>query len=122
MFAATAITEQRINDDLKHDELIDFKNCSLSELLEIITSRLLQKLYRKYVSPNVKFSSGYKTYAENIPAYLQNRPLSLVTFLLEKAQRVSTWMIDSAKEQTDGFFEVCHDDPGISRNSHPEVF
>ena len=105
---------ERINGDLKHDELIGFKKCSLSELLEIIISRFLPKLYRKYVPLNVKFSSGYKTYAENIPAYLQNRPRSLVTFLLERAQRVSILMIDSVKEQTDGSFEVCFDDPGIN--------
>ena len=71
-------------------------------------------MYRKFVSLNVKFSSGYKTYAENIPAYLQNRPRSLVTFLLERAQRVSTLMIDSVREQADGSFEVCSNDPGIN--------
>ena len=66
------------------------------------------------MSLNVKFSSGYKTYAENIPSYLQNRPRSLVTFLLERAQRVSTLMTDSVREQTDGSFEVSSDDPGIN--------
>ena len=65
------------------------------------------------MSLNVTFSSGYKTYTENIPSYLQNRPRSLVTFLSEKAQRVSTLMYDSVREQTDGSFEVCSDDPGI---------
>ena len=67
---------ERINGDLKHDELIAFKNCCLSELLEIVISIFLSKLYKKYVSLNVKLSSGYKTYAKNIPAYLQNRPRS----------------------------------------------
>ena len=66
------------------------------------------------MSRNLKFSSGYKTYAENIPSYVQNRPRSLVTFLLERAQRVSTLMIDSVREQTDGSFEVYSDDPGIN--------
>ena len=105
---------EKINGDLKHDELVGFKNCSLSQLLEIIISRFLPKLYRKYVSLNVKFSSGCKTYSTNIPSYLQNRPRSLVTFLLKRAQRVSTLMIDSIKEQTDVSFEVCSDEPGIN--------
>ena len=109
----TPITEQRINGDLNPDKLVGLKNCSLSEFLEIKIFRFLPKLYRKYVSLNVTFSSGYKTYAENIPSYLQNRPRSLVTFLSEKAQRVSTLMYDSVREQTDGSFEVCSDDPGI---------
>ena len=60
------------------------------------------------------FSPGYKTYAENIPSYLQNRPQLLVTFLLERAQRVSTLMINSVREQTDGSFEVFFDDSGIN--------
>ena len=94
--------------------MISFKNCFLSELLEIIISRFFQKLYRKYVSLNVKLSSGYKSYADNIPTYLQNRPGSLFIFLLERAQRVSSLMIDSIREQTDGFFEVCSNDPGIN--------
>ena len=89
---------ERIDGNLKHDELIGFKNCSLSELLEIIISRFLPKLCRKHVSLNVKFSSGYKTYAENIPSYLQNRPRPLVTFLLERPQRVSTLMTDFVTE------------------------
>ena len=66
------------------------------------------------MSLDVKFSSGYETHAENIPPYLQNRPRSLVTFLLETAQRVSPLMINSVREQADGSFEVCSDDPGIN--------
>ena len=112
MSCNTSNRTDRINGDLKHEELIEFKNCSLSEFLEIIISRFLPKLYRKYVPPNVKFSSGYKTYPENIPVYLQNKPQSLVTFQLEIAQTVSTLMIDSLREQTDGSFEVCSNDPG----------
>ena len=56
------------------------------------------------------FLSWYKTYPEDIPAHLQNRTRSIVTFLLEKVQRVSTVMIDSVREQTDEFFEVWSDD------------
>ena len=103
----------RINGALRRDELIGFKYCSLNEFLEIIIFRFLPKLYRKYVSLNVIFSSGFKTYAENIPTHLQNRPRSLVTFLLERAQRVSTLIADSVRKQTDGSFEVCSDYPGI---------
>ena len=103
-----------INGDLKHDELAGFKNRSLSQLLEIIISRFLPKLYRKYVSLNVKVFSGCKTYSTNIPSYLQNRPRSLVTFLLKRAQRMSTLMIDFIREPTDGSFEVCSDEPGIN--------
>ena len=33
-----------INGDLKHDELIGFKNCCLGELLEIIISRIIHSV------------------------------------------------------------------------------
>ena len=51
---------------------------------------------------------------ENVPAYLQNTPRSLVTFPLERAQRVSNLKFDSVREQTDGSFEICSDDPGVN--------
>ena len=105
---------ERINRDLKHDELEGFKNCTLSELLEIIITKFLPKLYRKYVFLNVKYSSEYKRYTDVVPNFLQNRPRELVKFLLERSQRVSTRMIESVKETANGVFCVLSDDPGIS--------
>ena len=68
---------ERINGDLKHDELEGFKNCTLSELLEIIIIKFLLKLYRKYVSLDVKYSSEYKRYTDVVPNLLQNGPREL---------------------------------------------
>ena len=104
---------ERVNGDRKHDVLEGFKNCTLSELLEIIFTKFLPKLYRKYVSLNVKYSSEYKRYTDVVPNFLQNRPGELVKFLLERSQRVSTRMIESAKETVNGVFRVLSDDPGI---------
>ena len=97
---------ERINGDLKYADLEGFKNCTLSELLEIIITKLLPKLYRKYVSLNVKYSSEYKRYTDVVPNVLQNRPRELVRFLLERSQRVSTRMIESVKETVNGVFRV----------------
>ena len=74
---------ERINGGIKHDELEGFKNCTLSNLLEIIITKFFPKLYRKYVSLNVKCSSEYKRYV--VPNFLQNRPRKLVKFLLERS-------------------------------------
>ena len=105
---------ERINGDLKHDELEGFKNCTLSELLEIIITTFLPKLYRKYVFLNVKYSSEYKRYTVVVPNVLQNRPRELLKFLLERSQRVSARMIESVKKTANGVFCVLSDDPGIS--------
>ena len=76
---------ERINGDLKHDELEGFKNFTLSELLEIIITKFLPKLYRKYVSLNVKYSSEYKEYTDVVPNLLQNRPCEFVKLYLRGA-------------------------------------
>ena len=88
MFCNTNNGTERISGNLKHHELEGFKNCTLSELLEIIITKFLPTLYRKYVSLNVKYSSEYKQYADVVPNFLQNRPRELVEFLLERSQRV----------------------------------
>ena len=105
---------ERINGDLKHDELEGFKNSTFSKLLEIIITKFLPKLYRKYVSLNVKSSSEYKGSTDVVPNLLQNRPGELVKLLFERSQRVSTRMIESVKETVNGVFRVLSDDPGIS--------
>ena len=103
---------ERINGDLKHNELDLYRNCTLSELLEVIIVKFLPKLYRKYVSLNVKFSSAYKKYTPGIPRFLNDRPRSLVLHLLDKLQKVTTEMMESASE-TNGEFIVESDQPGI---------
>lgn len=102
---------ERINGDLKHDDLVEFKNCSLSELIEIVIGKFLPKLYRKYISLNVKFSSGYRSYSTGVPKYLTERPRSLVTHLLSKLQKVTIAMEQSVKEH-DGSFEVESEEAG----------
>ena len=86
----------------------------MSELLKIIITKFLPKLYRKYVFLNVKYSSEYKRYTDVVPNFLQNRLRELVKFLLERSQRVSTRIIESVKETANGVFCVLSDDPGIS--------
>ena len=65
---------ERLNEDLKYDELVGYKNCTLSELLQVIIEKFIPKLYQKYVKLNVLYSSGCKKYQENIPKFLQDCP------------------------------------------------
>ena len=53
---------ERLNEDLKYDELVGWKNCTLSELLTIVIESFLPKLYEKYIELNVEFISGYRKY------------------------------------------------------------
>ena len=98
---------ERLNEDLKYDELVGWKNCTLSELLTIVIESFLPKLYEKYVELNVKFTSGYKKYQESIPESLHNRPRFIVQNMLEKMSKVTSSMISSVKVLTEGrIFEV----------------
>ena len=36
---------ERLNEDLKHDELVEYKNCTLSDLLNVVIDRFIPKLY-----------------------------------------------------------------------------
>ena len=111
---------ERLNGDLKHDELVGYQNCSLSELLEIIIERFLPKLYRKYVSLNIRFTSGFKTYSEGIPIYLIDRPRQVVNVFLRKIGKVDNEMVASVIEENN-IFKVTSDDSYLSSNVKENV-
>ena len=56
MYCNTNNGTERLNEDLKYDELIGYKNCTLSELLQVIIEKFIPKLYRKYVELNVLYT------------------------------------------------------------------
>ena len=98
---------ERLNEDLKHDEHVGWKNCTLSELLTIVIESFLPELYEKYVELNTKFTSGYKKYQESIPESLHNRPRFIVQNMLEILSKVTSSMISSVKVLTEGrIFQV----------------
>ena len=97
---------ERLNEDLKYEELEGATRSSLSELLTIIIEKFIPKLYMKYVELNIRCTGGYKSYQEGIPSYLHNRPKSLVKHLLLLSNSVTTLMIDSVKPE-DGE-DVCN--------------
>ena len=78
MFNNTNNGTERLNEDLKYDELASYKRCSLSEMLTVVIEQFIPKHYRRYVELNVRYSEGFKKYDENIPKYLTNRPQTLV--------------------------------------------
>ena len=88
---------ERLNGDLKYDELVGWKHCTLSELLTLIIESFLAKLYEKYVELSIKFTSGYKKYQESIQESLHNRPRFIVQNMLENMCKVASSMISSEK-------------------------
>ena len=75
---------ERLNLDLKYVEFDGYKNCILSKLLTIIIEEFIPKLYRNYVTVNVRFTSEHKKYLEKMPSFVKDRPRALVTDILDK--------------------------------------
>ena len=88
---------ERINEELKYEDLDRCTNFSLSELLTIIIEELLPRRYERYVEMNVSYTSGHKRYQSNIPKFLWNRPKAVVDDLLDKIWKVTNEMVTSVK-------------------------
>ena len=88
---------ERINEELKYEDLNRCINLPTSELLTIIIEEFLPRRYERYVEMNVQFSSGFKKYQNEIPSYLWNRPKIIVEDILNKMKQVSPAMIESVQ-------------------------
>ena len=90
-----------LNEDLKYDELIKYKNFTLCDLLAVIVERFIPKLYEKYIESNIKFTSTNRKYDVNIQHYMHNRPCWIVDDMLEKVGKISSEDVSvSVKERT----------------------
>ena len=92
------------NEDLKYDELIEYKNCTLSDLLADIVERFIPKLYEKYIESNIKFTSTNRKYDVNIPHYMQNRPGWIVYDMLENVGKISSADVSVSVKDKNSFF------------------
>ena len=67
-----------MNRELKTEELVDYKKCSLSEMLKVVIESFLPSLYHRYVELNIRCSDEYKKYQSSLPTYLTNRPKNII--------------------------------------------
>ena len=65
---------ERLNEDLKYDKLVGYKNCTLIELFQVLIGNFFPKHYEKYIELNAKYTSGFWKYQQEIPQYWQSRP------------------------------------------------
>ena len=73
MMVITNNGTERLNEDLKYDELMEYKNCT-SDLLNVVIDRFIPKLYKKYIESNVRYTSFCKGYNRSIPFYMHDGP------------------------------------------------
>ena len=97
---------ERLNEDLKYDELVGYKNCALSELLQVLIENFIPKHYEKQIELNFKYTSGFRKYQHEIPQYWQNRPKRYVLDLFETLSRATTNMIHPVQNIANNKFHV----------------
>ena len=125
IFCNTNNGTERINEELKYEELDGYTNCTLSELLSIIIENFLPRLYQKYIELNVKCTSGHKQYQQGINENFKDRPSRMVRDLLENEQKVMERMLLSVRcirPLSETRFHVSSDDPTIFDPTENEKF
>ena len=53
----------------RYDELDRYKNCNLSELIQVLIESFIPKLYERYMELNVKYTSGFQKCQLEMPKY-----------------------------------------------------
>ena len=74
MMVNTNNANERLNEDLKYDDFVKYKNCTLSDLLNVVIDKFIPKLYEKYIELNVRYMSCYKGYDRSVLFYMLDRP------------------------------------------------
>ena len=84
---------ERLNCELKTEELVDYKKCSLSEILKVVIESFLPSLYHRFVEINIRYSDEYKKYQRPLPTYLRNCPKNIIDHLSMRKGAVDHAMI-----------------------------
>ena len=111
---------ERLNEDLKYDELKGLKQSSLSEVLIILVNSFIPKHYKKYIKFNVRYGDGCKRYASDISYFLKNLPKKIVEILLEKMYRAVPKSEINRLDQRE--FKVNHNEECTGIRKEYEVF
>ncbi|XP_062287897.1 uncharacterized protein si:dkey-31c13.1 isoform X1 [Scomber scombrus] len=77
---------ERQNETLRYSYLKGYKNCSLSETIMVIVQDFLPRSYQRYIELNVKCSSDYQVYSQNVPPYLKDKPRIVAEHIMTRHQ------------------------------------
>ena len=113
---------ERLNEDLKYDELKGLmKQTLLSEVLVILVNSFKPKHYENYIKFNLCYGNGCKRYASDIPYFLKNRPKKIVEILL--LEKMYTVVPKAEINRLDQYtFKVNHDEECTGIKKEYEVF
>ena len=79
-----------LNEALKYDELVEYKNFTLRDFLRVLIDRFIPKLYEKHIVLNVRITYCYKGYNQSIPVSMHDRPKWIFDGMIEKLAKIQT--------------------------------
>ena len=100
---------ERLHETLKYGYLRDYKKCSLSELLEVLTKRYLPDRFREYMEANVRMMASHKPYHQELDVALHERPEHVVTLLKEAEGRAVVELSARVRQVSEREFVVPSD-------------
>ena len=112
MLQSTLIMEQRSppkNKVLKYSYLPKKKTMTLSSITTILIEDYLPDARRKYLFQSFQQSPHYRSYNDNIPAYLQGRPRNTILHCLDRKGSSNKLTLEDVTDvdAKQGVFSVC---------------
>ena len=63
---------ERLNKEIKSNDLENHRKCTLMELLKVVIQEFLPKLSDRYVELNIKYTEKDKKFETALPPFLEN--------------------------------------------------
>ena len=101
---------ERLNKELKSNDLENYRKCTLTEILKVVIQEFLPKLYDRYVELNIKYTEKHKKYETAPPPFLKNRPRKIIDHLLDRMCKVESDGINSVEIVGGNVFNVTSSD------------
>ncbi|XP_065066055.1 uncharacterized protein LOC135691970 [Rhopilema esculentum] len=97
---------ERQNESFKYQYLQKHSRASVTGMLTILIEDFLVDKYDRYCEQNLKYSSNFRRYAEDIPDYLVNRPRTMVKHCKEKITAAQSINLENIHITSYGGFSI----------------
>ncbi|XP_056001914.1 uncharacterized protein LOC125662462 isoform X1 [Ostrea edulis] len=97
---------EALNNSLKNFYARLTSSGTLTSLIEIIVKDFIPDLIRTYLQLNYQYTNQYRKYNDCVPAFLQNKPRSVVKHYLVRSAFAGEYSSDDLKNIGENMYEV----------------
>lgn len=97
---------EALNNSLKNFYARLTSSGTLTSLIEIIVKDFIPDLIRTYLQLNYQYTNQYRKYNDCVPAFLQNKPRSVVKHCLVRYASAGEYSSDDLKNIGENMYEV----------------